>query len=94
MLWDWWQSTDGEPLETCTILTTTPNAMLQPIHDRMPVILPPDAHTVWLDPAIRDVERVHALLRPYPAEEMLAYPVSTRVINPASDAPECGAPLA
>ncbi len=75
--------------KACTILTTTPNAVLRPIHNRMPVILPPDAYAVWLDPAMRDVERIQALLTPYPAEAMVAYPVSPRVNNPAHDAPEC-----
>jgi len=93
-LWDHWAPTDGQPLETCTILTTTPNEVLQTIHDRMPVILPPSAYGVWLDSAMRDVETVQALLTPYPANEMIAYPVSTRVNNPAYDAPECIAPLA
>jgi putative SOS response-associated peptidase YedK len=92
-LWDRWQPADGAPLATCTILTTTPNAVLQPIHDRMPVILPPDAYTVWLDLAMRDVEPVHALLTPYPADGMTAYPVSTRVNNPAYDSTECIAPI-
>ncbi|MBP1774079.1 MAG: hypothetical protein H6Q86_85 [candidate division NC10 bacterium] len=92
-LWDRWQPPDGPPLDTCTILTTTPNAVLRAIHDRMPVILPPDAYNVWLDPAMRDVERVQALLTPYPAEQMIAYPVSPRVNNPADDAPECIVPL-
>jgi putative SOS response-associated peptidase YedK len=92
-LWDHWAPADGEPLETCTILTTTPNAVLQPIHDWMPIILPPDACTVWLDPTLRDVERIQALLTPYPADEMMAYPVNTRVNNPANDTPECIAPL-
>jgi putative SOS response-associated peptidase YedK len=64
------------------------------IHDRMPVILPSSAYGVWLDPAVRDVEPVQALLTPYPAEEMVAYPVSTRVNNPAYDVPDCVAPLA
>jgi len=91
--WDRWHPTDGQPLETCTILTTTPNAVLQPIHDRMPVILPPAAYNVWLDPAMRDVEPVQALLTPYPADEMVAYPVSTRANNPGYDAPECITPL-
>jgi len=58
------------------------------------VILLPSAYTVWLDPAIRDAEPVQALLTPYPAEQMVAYPVSTRVNSPAYDAPECIAPLA
>ena len=85
---------DGPLLETCTILTTTPNAVLQPIHDRMPVILPASAYNVWLDPAMRDVDRAQALLTPYPAAEMIAYPVNTRVNSPANDTPECIAPLA
>lgn len=79
--------------ETCTILTTTPNAVLQPIHDRMPVILPPDAYGVWLDLALRDVEPVQTLLTPYPAADMITYPVSTRVNNPAYDAPDCVTPI-
>ncbi len=52
------------------------------------------AYTVWLDPALRDVERVQALLTPYSAGAMVAYPVSTLVNSPANDAPECIAPLA
>jgi putative SOS response-associated peptidase YedK len=60
----------------------------------MPMILPPEAHSVWLDPALRDVGAPQALLTPYPAEEMLAYPVSPRGNNPADDAPECITPLA
>jgi len=93
-LWDHWAPADGEPLETCTILTTTPNEVLQPLHDRMPAILPRDAYNVWLDPAMRDAEPLQILLTSYPAEEMTTYPVSTRVNNPAYDAPECIAPLA
>jgi len=92
-LWDHWAPADGDPVETCTILTTTPNEVLQPIHDRMPVILPSSAYNVWLDPAMRDVEPLQAVLTPYPAEEMTAYPVSTRVNNPANDTADCIAPL-
>lgn len=58
----------------------------------MPVILAPGDHDVWVDPSIRDAERLQALLNPYPAEEMMAYPVSTRVNNPANDSPECVEP--
>lgn len=93
-LWDLWQPPDGQPLETCTILTTTANGVLKAIHDRMPVILPPDAYNAWLDPTMRDVERVQALLTPYPADQMVAYPVSTRVNNTSNDSPECIAPFA
>ena len=93
-LWDHWAPADGQPLETCTILTTTPNALVQPIHDRMPVILPSNAYGAWLDRTVSDVPTVQALLTPYPADEMIAYPVSTRVNNPAHDTPECVLPLA
>jgi putative SOS response-associated peptidase YedK len=74
-------------------LTTTPNEVLQPIHDRMPVILPSDAYSAWIDPARRDVEHIQALLTPYPADAMIAYPVSARVNNPAYDAPDCLTPV-
>jgi putative SOS response-associated peptidase YedK len=86
-LWDHWQPQEGEPVETCTILTTTPNAVLRAIHDRMPVILPPDAYTVWLDPAMREIEPAQALLTPDPAAEMTVYPVSPRVNNPRMTRP-------
>ena len=57
------------------------------------MILPPDAYPVWLDSAMRDVERIQALLTPYPADTMTAYPVSTRVNSPAYDAPDLVKPL-
>jgi putative SOS response-associated peptidase YedK len=60
----------------------------------MPVILPSSVHSVWLDPAVREVDRLQAFLTPYPAAEMIAYPVSTRVNSPAYDSPECIASLA
>jgi len=68
--------------------------LVQPIHDRMPVILPSSAYGAWLDRTVSDVPTVQALLTPYPADEMIAYPVSTRVNNPAHDTPECVLPLA
>ena len=70
-----------------------PTMALQPIHSPMPIIVPPDAYHLWLDPPVHDVARTHALLTPYPADAMTAYPVSTRVNNPAYDAPECIAPV-
>ena len=93
-LWDRWAPADDQPLHTCTIVTTTPNELVRPIHDRMPVILPSSAYRLWLDPAMRDVDPVQALLTPYPADGMITYPVSTRVNNPTYDEPECIAPLA
>jgi putative SOS response-associated peptidase YedK len=93
-LWDRWQPAGEQPLDTCTIVTTTPNALVQPLHDRMPVILAADAYNRWLDPAVQAAERLVGLLRPYPDDEMVAYPVSTRVNNPANDSPDLVAPLA
>jgi putative SOS response-associated peptidase YedK len=92
-LWDQWLPPGGPPLETCTIVTTTPNDVVQPLHDRMPVILPSASYSLWLDPHLRDIEPLQALLRPYAAEEMVAYPVSTRVNNPANDSADLIAPL-
>jgi putative SOS response-associated peptidase YedK len=92
-LWDRWQPTDGEPLETCTILTTTPNEVVRQLHDRMPVILPSNAYDLWLDPTVHDVEPVQGVLTPYPAEAMIAYPVSTMVNSPTHDSPALVEPL-
>ena len=77
---------------TCTILTTEPNQVARPIHDRMPVILAPADYALWLDPALELAAELRALLRPFPAAAMTAYPVSTRVNNPAFDDPACLAP--
>ncbi len=88
-LWERWAPQDGQPLDSCSIITTVANDLIQPLHVRMPVILSPVDHEAWLDPSIREVERLQPLLRPYPPEEMEAYPVSTRVNNPANDTPEC-----
>jgi len=87
-LWERWEK-GGEPVESCTILTTDANELMQPIHERMPVILPPDQYDLWLDPRCQDSEKLAKLLRPFPSEEMLAYPVSTLVNNPNNDVPQC-----
>jgi len=79
-LWETWKPQAGSPLETFTILTTDPNELMQPIHNRMPVILEPQDHERWLDPG--DPARPPVdLLRPYPAEKMQAWQVSQRVGN-------------
>ena len=93
-LWDRWLPAEGEPLETCTIVTTTPNALVGRIHDRMPVILPRAEYGLWLDPTFQNVELLQDVLRPYSDDEMVAYPVSTQVNNPANDSPDLLAPLA
>lgn len=83
-LWEIWRSPDG-PLETCAIVTTEPNAVTAPIHNRMPVILDPDDYNRWLDPSRPGGEE---LLRPCPAEWLEAYPVSPKVNSPRNDAAE------
>ena len=92
-LWDRWESPDKGAIETCTILTTASNAVLSSIHDRMPVILPPGEYDRWLDPALRNTDSLATLLVPFPAENMLAFPVSSRVNTPTVDDKECMAPL-
>ncbi|MBD3882971.1 SOS response-associated peptidase [Phormidium tenue FACHB-886] len=88
-LWEHWQSPDGSEIESCTIITTAANALMQSIHDRMPVILEPQDYEQWLDPAVQKGDRLQSLLRPYSDEAMLTYPVSTTVNNPRNDSPDC-----
>jgi putative SOS response-associated peptidase YedK len=92
-LWDTWQGPDGKELVTCCIITTTPNALLAPVHDRMPVILQPKFYDVWLSEEARPAEELLPALVPYPAEEMEGYPVSTFVNKPDHDSAQCVQPL-
>jgi len=84
-LWDRWRAPDGSVLESCTILTTTPNQLLADVHDRMPVILAPNDYDLWLDPGMRDAATAADLLRPFDAVVMRKYPVSRRVVRGAID---------
>ncbi len=92
-LWEIWRP-DDTPLMSCTILTTQPNELVSPIHNRMPVILPREAYDRWLDPTEVRSGALDDLLVPYPAEAMTAYPVSTFVNSPANDAPQAIVPAA
>jgi putative SOS response-associated peptidase YedK len=76
-------------LLSCTIVTTGPNELMVPIHDRMPVILQRQDYAEWLDLAPRQSESLNALMRPLAAGLLDAYPVSTLVNSPANDSPEC-----
>jgi putative SOS response-associated peptidase YedK len=87
-LWDQWKNAEGQQIRTCTIITTNPNNVLVPIHNRMPAILAPDAYELWLDPEMHDQEALSHWLAPYPAEEMTARPVSRLVNDPKHDSPE------
>ncbi len=81
-LWDRWTGEDGKVIESCTILTTTANKVLAPVHDRMPVIVHPEDYELWLDDDVRKQELLKDVLQPYPADEMTSYPVSTSINNP------------
>jgi len=87
-LWERWRKDDQE-IESCTIIVTEANELMEPFHDRMPVILSPDAYDLWLDPEFEGKEKLQELLRPFPSEEMEAYPVSTLVNSPKNDVEEC-----
>lgn len=87
-LWEIWHSSDGGVLESCTILTTQPNELMTPIHNRMPVIVAPEDYSMWLDPGPQPEDGLH-LMRPYESEMMRAYAVSTVVNSPRNDSAAC-----
>jgi putative SOS response-associated peptidase YedK len=91
-LWDQWRPQTGDPIQSCAIITTNPNQLMQMIHTRMPVILEPSAYGPWLDSAERSASDLQALLRPFPADQMTAYPVSRYVNRPQNDSPTCIVP--
>lgn len=78
-----------QTIDSCTIITTEPNKLMADIHDRMPLILPPDDYDLWLDPEFQNKEKLLSMLRPYSAEELTAYPVSTVVNSPKNERAEC-----
>jgi putative SOS response-associated peptidase YedK len=92
-LWDRWKDPNGQWIKSCSILTTTPNALTAPDHDRMPVILDPDIYDLWLDPGMKDVHAMSDMLKPYDARLMRSYPVSTRINSVVNDDPQCAAPV-
>jgi putative SOS response-associated peptidase YedK len=88
-LWDEWQAADGSPIRTCTIITTTPNTLMAPIHDRMPVILRREDYAEWLDEAPRGPDSLQHLIASFDGDRMEAYPVSALVNSPSNDRAEC-----
>lgn len=91
-LWERWDK-QGEPIESCTILTTDANELMMPIHERMPVIIPPDQFDLWLDPTVHDEKKLSGMLRPFDSKAMTAYPISTLVNSPKNDVAACIEPL-
>jgi putative SOS response-associated peptidase YedK len=92
-LWEGWKDPNGNWVKSCTILTTTPNAVTSVVHDRMPVILDATDYDLWLDPGMKDSAVVSELLKPFDARLMRAYPVSSRVNNVLNDDEECTKPI-
>ncbi len=92
-LWDGWKNANGQWIKTCSILTTIPNAVTAPVHNRMPVILDPAHYDLWLDPGMQNVAVISELLKPYDARFMRCYPVSTRLNHVANDDEECSRPV-
>lgn len=90
-LWDFWKGPNGTELRTFAIVTTTPNEVVRPVHDRMPVILGgEDVEQCWLTGTPQDAGEV---LKPAPDDTIRAYPTSTLVNSPGNDVPECASPL-
>ncbi len=87
-LWDAWKTPDGERIKSCTIITTSPNALAAQVHDRMPAILSREAEAEWVNIANDDPGYLKSLLGAYPAELMKTYVVSNAVNNVRHDAPE------
>ncbi len=87
-IWSMWKDPEGNSIPTCAIITTSANALLMPIHHRMPVILPREMESFWLDRSIEDTTELRSVLTPYPDAAMEAYEVSTLVNSVANDGPE------
>ena len=92
-LWEEWNSSDGSQILSATIITTEPNELIKPIHNRMPVILPESAYQKWLKPEEVDLGELSNLLHPFKANQMETYPVSRAVNNPINDSVICIQPL-
>lgn len=88
-LYENWKGKDGTVLQTCTIITTQPNELMVPIHNRMPVIIAREQRKVWLDKTIEDPGILMPLLTPYAAKEMDAYGVSKKINSPSYNEPDC-----
>lgn len=92
-LWEVWHSPDGGEIHSCTILTTEPNDLIKPLHNRMAVILDEADYDMWLSPDELPADALKPMLRPYRADAMRAYEVSTLVNKPANDSPQCIVPM-
>jgi putative SOS response-associated peptidase YedK len=92
-IWDSWRNPEGKAIETCSIITTTPNSLVTDIHDRMPVILPDDAYDLWLDPGFQKADAICDLLKPFDPALMRRFEVSSRVNLVKNDDSACAEPV-
>jgi len=88
-LWERWHDPEGQPVDSCTIITTSPNELVAQLHERMPVVIPPGHYSEWLETRPLARHRLDELLQPHPPSGMEAFPVSTWVNSPVNDDPEC-----
>lgn len=93
-LWGYWQPPEGEAVESCTILTTSSNKLIAPLHDRMPVILLPQDYALWLDRETTNPDKLKSLYLPFPSDLMEMWPVSPLVNSPKNDTSELIVPAA
>jgi putative SOS response-associated peptidase YedK len=92
-IWESWKTSEGGNLETFSLLTTAANSVMLPIHDRMPVILRPDAFSLWLDCSVNNPRDLEYLYQPFPGDQMQSWQVSKLVNSPAHDSDKCIRPL-
>jgi putative SOS response-associated peptidase YedK len=92
-LWERWKGPSGQWIKSCSILTTTSNAVTSAVHDRMPVILDRTDYDLWLDPGMKNVDALSEMLKPYDARMMRCFPVSTRINHVANDDADCAKPI-
>lgn len=88
-IWEYWKAPDGPAIESFSILTTAANELIEPLHERMPVILSPENYHLWLDKDMRDPKQLEHLYAPYPADQLAMYRVSPLVNSPRNQGPEC-----
>ena len=94
-VWDCWRDAEGETFYTFTIITTVPNALVRPLHNRMPVIFDKLLAKQWLDPVFGPNDAtLAAILAPYPSALMTAHDVSPLVNKPENELPNCITPVA
>ena len=92
-LYEYWETKSGRLLESCTIITTKPNELMNPIHQRMPVILHPEDESTWLNPENQNVAELLSMLKPYTSNPMEAFAVSKFVNSPSNQGPLCVKPV-